>query len=327
VFEEAGQGIGDLAGAEAVDEGEAARAALGVETDALPKGLGYFQVFADKAPNAVWSEQMWRWASETSATHCVFLQDDAVVAPDFWGHLRDLVLARPRDILGLQVAHPVAGVLAEEGYQWFSTADALVGVGYVVPRDVLREFLVWRAGLNSGALEPGGLTEDTMLGLYAMVSGRHVFHPIPTIVDHDVSLASTFGNDSHENRRSRVRWDNYVPPVEVTPRAESIHVGRFYLATPALAQHWVPNVTPEQLRTWNADNGQTPMRQLGYARKARGVRAPVRMFIATPTRGRVSGQYAMSVVRLLRDEEIELVESYEITDAQQWSADVRVSLE
>jgi hypothetical protein len=75
------------------------------------------QLFTERVPNPVWSEAMWRWSAETTAEWCLFLQDDASVAPNFWPILRAILNALPEDadVLGLQITHPACPNLAEEG--------------------------------------------------------------------------------------------------------------------------------------------------------------------------------------------------------------------
>jgi hypothetical protein len=41
-----------------------------------------------------------------------------------------------------------------------------------------------------------------------MATDRVVWHPTPTIIDHDVDLKSTYGNDRHLYRRPQVTWED-----------------------------------------------------------------------------------------------------------------------
>ena len=78
-----------------------------------------FEKFTDRAPNWEWSEKMWAWSVAQDVDWCVFLQDDAIVAPEFWSRLVSLISFAPRTedmrVIGLQVAHPHAPLLALEG--------------------------------------------------------------------------------------------------------------------------------------------------------------------------------------------------------------------
>src|SRR5260370_20003156 len=98
--------------------------------DGVYDGFAYAREETEKAPNHVWSERMWQWAVETDAHWCGFLQDDALVAPNFRSTLQHIIANTEASVIGLQVAHPGATLLAQEGYKGVTTTDALVGVGY-----------------------------------------------------------------------------------------------------------------------------------------------------------------------------------------------------
>lgn len=205
--------------AERVESMKRLRGELGIgeNLDELPEGgpIAY-RAITEKARNEVWSESMWRWAAETEADWTVFLQDDARVAPNFWPALGALLEALPEgaEVLGLEVVHPAARALATDGVRLFTTSDYLVGVAYAVKRTALLEFLRWRRdelvdGWKTGGIDgKTAITEDTLVGTWCLVTGRRIYHPLPTLVDHDTSIASTYGNDDHVNRRPLVRWDN-----------------------------------------------------------------------------------------------------------------------
>lgn len=280
-----------------------------------------FKIVDERAKNWEWSVNMWRWAASQDVTHCLFLQDDALLAPDFQHQLGKLVKKHQNEIIGLQVAHPAAMFAAENGHTWMTTADALVGVGYLLPKHVLEEFLGWRSNLKEGAVE--AISEDTLVGLFALCTGRKIYHPLPTLVDHDVSVPSTYLNDGHVNRQSRCRWDSPFH-VEVARPEYVPHMGRLFIGTPTLAQQWVPGTTDEDVRRYMCDNGSGEARKLSYAARARhGTSAPkAKLFIATPTRGQVHPRYTASLCQMFTDECIDFEQPYEILDVQQWSADV-----
>jgi hypothetical protein len=224
------------------------------------RGRGPYREETERAPNAVWSELQWRWAAGTEARWCAFLQDDAMLAPNWWPALEAMLAAVPDRILGLESVHPATMTLARAGKRWCSTADGLIGVGYVLPRETLREFLTWRAGLLKGAVE--AITEDTLLDVFALSTGRRIWHPIPTIIDHDTSLDSTYGNDAHGFRRPLVKWSDgdvcgwtsgdlerpeFWAPDGVT------HLGRFYAGTHWLCKQWTRDWTAEKQAAAESD--------------------------------------------------------------------------
>lgn len=290
-----------------------------------PKYLLTLRAFTERAPNRVWSQKMWEWGAEQDATHFLTLQDDVIVAPEFWARLRAMVETVPDQVIGLEAVHPAGIELARQGHRWYTTTDCLIGVGYVVPTAQLREFLAWRASsLKPGALE--AITEDTMLGLWCMVTGRKIWHPIPTIIDHDVSMVSTYGNDDHGSRRPLVRWDN-APEGVVLGALRAITepppcLGRFYEATPGLARHWVEGFSEADYVRAVRDDGRQVKRALSFAIRSRMGPPEHRVFLATPTRGTPHPEYHSTVLRTSVDETFELFDGWELIGAHQWSEDL-----
>jgi len=298
--------------------------ALGVEGDAVAA-----RTFADRAPNHVWSGDMWRWGAEQRASHFVTLQDDAMVAPNFWRALRAMVAAVPDEVIGLEVAHKATKALALARRRWFTTADCLIGVGYVLPTGLLQDFLRWRAtALKPGALER--VSEDTLVALWCLVTGRRIWHPIPTLIDHDTGIASTYGNDSHPNRRPEVTWRAHAGPATDledvsfwidTP--EVPHLGRFYESTPGLALEHVEGFTREDYARAMADNGLAELRRLTYA--VRGVTnepPKARILVCTPTLGGTHPSYNASIWRLSVANTIDFDLAFEVVSAWQWTQDL-----
>jgi hypothetical protein len=230
----------------------------------IPPGPDHYLEFTDRAPNRAWSEQLWRWALGTGADYLLQLQDDVLVPAKFWQHLHAMIEAVPGQVIGLESAHPRGRMLARSGMRWYTTADFLVGVGYVLPRAALEAFLDWR---ETHLREGWEIHEDTLLGLFCLTTGRRIWHPIPTIIDHDVGIASTYGNDAHAHRRPSVTWSDSTvlghgaaamdEPGYWAPRAVP-HLGRFYSHTPAMARRWVLGFGEREYRramgdTWRGE--------------------------------------------------------------------------
>lgn len=324
-----------------VDERRASLARLiGAIMPTPPKVVDH-RVFGERAKNWEWSESMWKWGAEAGASHFLTLQDDVIVAPNFWAALHAMLEAVPDQVIGLEVVHPASRALAEQGHRWFTTSDGLIGVGYVVPTLLLREFLEWRAhALKPGAIE--AITEDTLLSIWCMVTGRKVWHPIPTIIDHDTSLSSTYANDAHANRRPLVRWDSDVwqehdeeALEDQQPRLEdpdfwifedqgpALHLGRFYDATPSLALKWVESYGAWDFAQDVRDSGRAAIRALGRVRMGGLPEPKSRILVATPTHGDVRPEYAATIAKLASAPDLDVEpHRFELDSLKQATADV-----
>lgn len=171
--------------------------------------LKHFKLFEERESYTEWSKKLWGWGVETGASHLLQLQDDVIVAPNFWPAISAMVEAVPDKIIGLQGAHPVYRALSREGHRWARSHAWMVGVGYILPRVDLEELVKFRDIFDGIAHEK---TEDEFIAWFCTETGREVWHPIPTLIDHDTDLPSTYahlGNDKHEFRRPTVTWREY----------------------------------------------------------------------------------------------------------------------
>lgn len=164
------------------------------------------RIFDERATNKVWPIKMWRWGLETGATHFLTLQDDVLVSPDFWPTLRAMIEANPLRILGLSAVHPLGPEMARQGHRWYRTKSWLVGWAYVLPREDLAEFV---GHVDANPEEVAAKNEDQMLNDWILATGRDCWQPVPSPVDHDTSIASTYSNDDHSHRRTTVTWRGY----------------------------------------------------------------------------------------------------------------------
>ena len=174
---------------------------------------------------SVWAVDAWTWAVSTDATHFLLLQDDAVVAPNFWEHLFAILEAVPGSPIGFQAIHPVGPELAKVGIHWYTTLDMMPGVAWACPMPMLREFLQFEGREST-------MNEDTIFALFCAAKGYRIHHPVPTIVDHDSTLTSLYGHDAHTHRNPCVTWRDAPLPASWALPDDVPHLGRFYQATP-----------------------------------------------------------------------------------------------
>ena len=266
--------------------------------------------FDNRMPRDQWSAVIWGFGVEMGyepgATHFLQLQDDMRVAPDglFWHALHAMIEAHPEQILNLQSVHQAAQALAAEGVCGYTTIEGMPGPAYCLPIPLLREFLEWRrTSLKDGALQ--AITEDTLLGIFAMVTHHRIWAPVPTIVDHPGEVESTYGNDKAERQRPLVRWDLMGEASEKLTypdywRGDTRHLGRLYaFSIPALARKFVKGYSEEDERRDKADTGAHEMRRLYHARRAKSPPPAARLFVCTPYRGGLAPQYVKSILGLM----------------------------
>lgn len=165
-----------------------------------------YSEFSEKEPNWSWSKKLWDWGLETEATHLLQLQDDVQVAPNFWDALNAMIANVPDGVIGLQGAHPKFRTISNDGHRWAVSNAWMVGVGYVIPRSKLKELIQFRDVYEEAALKTN---EDDFIANFMATKRYSVWHPIPTIVDHDTDVKSTYGNDKHLHRKATVTWRDF----------------------------------------------------------------------------------------------------------------------
>lgn len=201
-----------------------------------------YHELTDRAPNQVWSVAMWKWMLDTGADFCLTLQDDCLVAPHFWPALRAMLTHLPRGhLLGLSGVHPMAAEVARRGHRWYRTTSWVIGWAYGMWREDLEAFLTWRLSAEGEAftqrIAPNG--EDAVINAWVGNAERDTWHPVPTIVDHDTSIDSSYANDDHGHRRPWVTWHRYHEADLVRPD--------FWLVNGSSPKHLH---TVEQHRCW-----------------------------------------------------------------------------
>lgn len=200
------------------------------------------RLFTDRAANWSLGQRIFRWLSEQSTTHVGVVQDDVRLHPRGWKAIEAMLEVKPRAILGLHASHPALRQLfVEGGIAWGSTDDGLVGTMWIMPRDGDAPSMTDLVRFSTTELARGALErihEDDLIGLYAMARGIPILHPVVSPMDHDVSVASAYGNDNHAYRRPAVTlWDvedekrealdrDWTSPE--TYRSEVASLGRFY---------------------------------------------------------------------------------------------------
>lgn len=194
-------------------------------------------------PNWVWSAKVFDWFESRDSEWSMLIQDDVLPVPGYWDVAEAAISsasAAGAEAFCFFNVIPPAPSFAQQGCNWLTTSDWMVGPNWVVKTSFMRnEFAEFRKKrLRAGWNTPGpngrlasGLNEDTMLGLALASYGKKIWHPIPSLTDHDTSVASTYGNSGFAFNRASYAWDAWAR----APRAVAD------LKDPA---YWVPRNPP-----------------------------------------------------------------------------------
>lgn len=200
------------------------RAALqSLESALCAHELPYIVEHDDQRRGSLWC---WRQVMERALiafdskghhSHIVWLPDDAVLSVHFGRRLREAIEARPDVVFDCYANTDRARNYIPS--PWYTTPDGYVGVGGVMPRDLLIEHLAWRdAHLDDRT------RNDEGVNLWAMATGRPIWKTTRSLVGHRDDLPSLDGNAHHGFRTPATMSDG--SPEDWT--LEPIHVGRTY---------------------------------------------------------------------------------------------------
>lgn len=182
----------------------------------LPRWVITHRVHHEREPPREWARRSWRWARATGADFSVILNDDVLVAPQFWPALAAMLQVLPRHtVLGLATVHPSQREAAEKGQRWLRNGHGVVGWAIGMWREEIEMLVEEEAKLPPDHRSPGhdeckpgcvGWHEDSWTNELLESRGIPVWHPVPSIVDHDTSRPSLYGNDHHRHRTAPVTW-------------------------------------------------------------------------------------------------------------------------
>lgn len=239
-------------------------------------------------PECAFNERRWRRAvsdAKTSGTtHTCFLDDDVLVCPHFAEKLRAIVTARPNDVIALHTSLPGAMDAYTRDEHWLTTDDGVLGPANVWPIALLEDFLAWRSSdaLTDDAIEhSSSFGSDVLAGLWHVATGRKVYHPVPTITDHDLTLETNFaGNETTPGRSTTCNWRSGLVriPDSWEQAAPIRHVGGWFKGMANIKRRYLRSAS----ETVPAVNAKRPS-----------------IFIALPTYGGIEGDFMLSLIALL----------------------------
>ncbi len=196
--------------------------------DALADRQNYTHLECAPGKPHEWSERQWGGAITMSTlgsgcTHALLLNDDLVLCDGFLAVLANVIAARPNHLINLYNCHKLAHEAQARGMSWLTGNDSLIGNAYVIPIPSLRHFLHWReTALTPGTVET--LSEDQLVNLWAMAHDIRIWHTIPALVEHDLSVPSCYGNTQCRSAEVGPR----AGMLDINWETDALHIGRVF---------------------------------------------------------------------------------------------------
>lgn len=183
-------------------------------------------VFSEKEPHWSWSRKMWRHGLESGADWLVQLQDDVMVPETFTAACEAMLTSVPEgaEVVAMTTIHPLAREVARQGQRWHTTREWLMGNAYALKASFLRELVPW---VEKNEALARVTCEDALINRFCVQTGRSVFHCLPSLAEHDLSVPSTWGDqaramgldrpEEHGHRQTAVSWRDFSPQEITRP--------------------------------------------------------------------------------------------------------------
>lgn len=145
------------------------------------------KVIVDKDEKGIWGNAMDAWRSyDEDATHHMVLQDDILVCEDFVDaaeYLTGIISSIDQGgcLSFCDSLHRETRDARRLGLSWVKTNQVRHGQALVQPVSQIEDFINW-AEWN---VRPQYYHDDGRLEIYLTVHGKHIYHTVPSIVEHD----------------------------------------------------------------------------------------------------------------------------------------------
>lgn len=230
----------------------------------LHEAIGSRTCFVESGPGPEHEFNGRRWqraldeARKEGHTHCVFLDDDVLTCPDFVANLTKIIAAQPDKVIGL---HHALSTSRDVG-SWLTTVDGTLGPANVIPTYILEKFPEWRStALLPGALE--AIDSDVLLGLFCLKHDIKVYHPMPTIVDHDLTIPTCFpGNEATRGRSTVCNWKTMSLPTSWIGTVH--HYGTWFGEWCSQNGKWLKRPETDHFKTVRTDHSEPAISSTGY---------------------------------------------------------------
>jgi hypothetical protein len=147
------------------------------------------------------SREVWK---NNKADHCLLLQEDTLLVPNFLHHVRRVIDLFPDNILSFY-----RGWKGEiRGATFVGTNFRMNGPAICMPRDLAHEFVAW----CDKYVKEDYQSYDTRIALFCKFTGRMQIFTDPSLVNHRQDVTSAMGKGPNRLRnRSATNWDPNLP--------------------------------------------------------------------------------------------------------------------
>lgn len=192
----------------------------------------------DDASEGPWGNARACWlqmAKDASATHCLLVQDDALLCQGFLDALQAAVEAQPWQAVNLFACWAFMLQARNEGSPWVVSESRCSGLAVVLPKPWVRTFVEWR----DRWLSEHWTSSDGGLLLWLLHEGRGFYYTAPSLVQHAPWYASTLNGQENSDPDRQSPW--FAADVD---GADDVDWSRKPLHVPGRRQRYIAQCVP-----------------------------------------------------------------------------------
>ena len=127
----------------------------------------------------------------SNASHHLVLQDDLGLCGDFIRSVKEVIRARPKNLIALYTNSRSVLEARARGEAWIEK-DGVTGPAVIWPKELIGEFLRWQ----DTYINPDFLYDTVRVSMWLIKTSKRAFATVPSLTEHLGCMSSTLGLNS-----------------------------------------------------------------------------------------------------------------------------------
>ena len=149
------------------------------------------EVIEDRKREGCWPTYLRSLNAAGAASHHLVLQDDITLCKDFVASVREVIRARPNDVISLFTTSPFVFTARHRRESWIQNSG-VPGLAVIWPNQLIAEFIEWQ----DAHIARDCPWDDARVSMWLIETLRPVFATVPSLIQHLGYQASLLGLNS-----------------------------------------------------------------------------------------------------------------------------------
>lgn len=146
------------------------------------------EVIEDRERAGCWPTHLRALEAASDASHHLVLQDDVTLCKDFLASVREVIRARPNDLIALYSNSQSVFTARRRGESWIEKSG-MAGPAVIWPNSLIDEFIEWQ----SAHITSDFPWDDVRISMWLIKTAKPAFATVPSLTQHLGYQASLLG--------------------------------------------------------------------------------------------------------------------------------------